>query len=450
MAWELPRRQLLGAGATLSLGLVAGCNQPFADQDTLVTDGAGVLPASYVVTKQAGEIQAYNGSSLKVEFSGTAGEEDGRVLQEVFDATSGGRVFIRRGDYSPDRRLSVNSSFTEVYSDFARLTFQDHPNDDGETQIDFAVDGTDSPTEHVEINGLVLDGNKSNRTGGTRTADIWGETRHLAFRNCLIYGGKGDEGGEGYGIGEDNNADYITIDNCVIRDSDRHAYHPSAAHNSILNSTFINNAQNGSDVFDLAATNAIVANNHIENNGNGVRLDSTDVDSPNGRILITGNVFVNNAMDGQETGQLHLADASARSAVVTGNTFLLPGGQNGELSAHLLIFQESSMGSLLVQNNHFEGGGRAAVMASTDGGQQIETLAIERNTFDGLPADIGTLAGAKRLLIRDNLFDCLGSEAGRLEIRSIDSGVVAGNVNYNATIDIADEANIIEDRNYEF
>lgn len=126
-------------------------------QDAETTELSGILPAQYIVTKSDEEISAYNGESLQVEFRGTAGEDDGRVLQQTFDA-KGGRVFIRRGEYTPDQRLIL---------------------------IGCAGD----PTQHVEVNGLVLDGDKPNRTTRTRTADTC-EAIDVTLRNCIIFGGE--------------------------------------------------------------------------------------------------------------------------------------------------------------------------------------------------------------------------------------------------------------------
>ncbi|WP_121822302.1 right-handed parallel beta-helix repeat-containing protein [Halostella salina] len=467
------RRRVLGAGATIGVGAIAGCADQSNDstdtdesdetptepdtatettaEEPAVADGGGVLPARYVVTKADGEIRSYNGDTLAVEFSGTAGEEDWRVLQETLDAVDGGRIFVRRAEYTPDRRLTVESSHTTVYSDFARFTFQDHPtDDDGGAQVDFLVDGAGSPLQHVEVNGLVLDANKANRTTPTRTADIWGESSHVTYRNCVIFGGKSVDGDGGYGIGEDDDADYVTIDNCVIRDSDRHAYHPSAANHRIVNSTFIDNAQRTGDVFDLSATNAVVANNHFENNGHGVKIDDSGSRPNEGHITITGNVFVDNYLPDIASGQVELVDSTVRSVSITDNTFVLPEIDAEETSAHLLVDTDGSIGSVHVRNNHFEGGGRNALTSFTETGRHIGTFVVEHNTFEGIPREIGLLASAERLLVRDNLFECTGTGDGRLEVKECSTGVVSGNVLYDASISVADGVDAVVDRNHSF
>lgn len=467
------RRRVLGAGATLGLGSLAGCSEGADESTTAATDAtadgpapdtetrdtttqqedpvAGILPARYVVTKEQGEIRTYDGDTLEVAFSGPAGDADGRVLQETFDAVDGGRVFVRRAEYTPDRQLNVTSSHTTVASNFARLTFQDHPEDmAGSAQVDLVVDGGGSGVSHVEIDGFVLDANKGTRTTPTRTADIWGESTHVTYRNCVIFGGKSVDTSGGYGIGEDDDADYVTIDNCVIRDSDRHAYHPSAAHHRIVNSTFLNNAQRTGDVFDLAATEAVVANNHFQNNGHGVKIDDSDSRPDEGHVAITGNVFVDNYLEDVASGQIELVDSTVRSVSITDNTFVLPQIGAEETSAHLLVDTDGAIGSVQVRDNHFEGGGRNAITSFTETGHHIGTLVVEHNNFERVHRGLGLLASAERVLVRDNLFECSAGGGSRLTIKSCGSGVVAGNVLYGASIDVADDVDAVVERNHSF
>ena len=458
---------MLGAGATIGLGSIAGCGDRdgATPQDTVSGGGSpttdvetnteqtvesaaepmGVLPAKYVITKESGEIRAYDGSTLEIAFRGEAGSDDGEVLQQTFDATDGGRVFIRRGAYTVERGLRVPNDFTEVRSDFAWLRFEDHE-PSGSAQVDFAV----KSASNVTVNGLVLDGQKRERTGGTRTADIWGESSFVTFRNCIIFGGKSVDGNAGYGIGEDNDADYVTIDNCVVRNSDRHAYHPSASHHRIVNSTFIDNAQRTGDIFDLALTNAIVANNHFEANGHGIKIDDTDGDAAGGHIVITGNVFADNYLPDIASGQIEFADTRVGSVTISDNTFLLPEIDAEETSAHVLFNSDLDLGSVTIRNNHFEGGGPNALTWFTETGRRLDTLVVEHNTFEDVPRDVGLLASINRLLFRDNFITCSGSREGRLTITETNSGVVSGNICYNATIEVADGFGVITDRNHEF
>ncbi|WP_440990791.1 right-handed parallel beta-helix repeat-containing protein [Haloarchaeobius baliensis] len=478
MARDVTRRRLLGAGATIGMGSIAGCSgsgdpetatetaDPTSTATTQTTDqsetttegpeeqepvadGSGLIPAAYVVTKEDGEIRAYNGQTLAVEYSGSAGADDGRVLQETFDAlaagsVTGGRVFIRRAEYTPDRQLDLTSSYTEVRSDFARLTFQDHPRDDGESQTDFAIEPGDGSTEHVTIQGLVLDGNKDARTSRTRTADVRANVSHVTFRDCVVFGGKSVDGDGGYGIGEDNDADHVTIDNCIVRDSDRHGYHTSAPHLRIVNSTFLNNAKETGDVFDLAATDAVIANNHFEGNGHGIKID--DADRSGGNIVITGNVFVDNYLPDIASGQVEFADTTVDSVTISDNTFILPDIDAGETSAHVLFSSDESLGSVRIRNNHFEGGGPNALTWFRETGRKLRTLVVEHNTFERIPHDVGLLASAERLLVRDNLFDCSGG-GGSLTIKECSSGVVSGNVSYDASIDV--QSDLVVERNHE-
>lgn len=468
MGKEPTRRRVLGAGASIGLGMLAGCSEapegaktqaatPTEEVDdvtetateTVAADGSGLLPVEYVVTKEDGEIRAYDGDTLRVEFSGAAGADDGRVLQKTFDATAGGRVFIRRAEYTPDRLLSVDSSYTQVHSDFARLTFQDHPTGTGESQIDFMIGCDDETTEHVEVNGLVLDGNKANRTTKTRTADICVAV-NVTLRNCIVLGGKSVDGGGGYGIGEDDDTDFITIDNCVVRDSDRHAYHPSADHHQIVNSTFLNNAKETGTAFDLKGTSAVVANNLIEGNGHGVILDDVGGGPADGHVVISGNVFVDNYLEDIASGQIEFTEASTDTVLITDNTFVLPSIDATETSAHVLLDTDGQIGTVHLRNNHFEGGGPQALTWFTETGRHLETLVVEHNTFNDVPRDIGLVATAERLLLRDNLFECTGSGEGQLRVKECGSGVVSGNVTYDGTIEVDDGQDLVVEGNHAF
>ena len=80
-------------------------------------------------------------------------------------------------------------------------------------------------------------------------------------------------------------------------------------------------------------------------------------------------------------------------------------------------------------------------------GRRIRTLVVEHNTFERIPDDVGLLASAERLLVRDNLFACSGG-SGTLEIKECSTGVVSGNVSYDASIDV--RAELVVERNHEF
>lgn len=468
------RRRVLGAGATIGLGMFAGCSEaPDPTEtagatrtdavddppetvteldtatETVAADGSGLLPVEYVITKEDDEIRAYDGDTLRVEFSGAAGADDGRVLQETFDATTGGRVFIRRGEYTPDRQLTVDTSYMQVHSDFARLTFQDHPSGADESQIDFMIGCAGDPTVHVEVDGLVLDANKANRTTRTRTADIC-EAVGVTLRNCIVFGGKSVDGNGGYGIGEDDDTDFITIENCVVRDSDRHGYHPSADHHRIVNSTFLNNAKRTGDAFDLKGSSAVVANNLFEGNGHGVVIDDTGDREADGRVVITGNVFVDNYLEDIASGQIEFTEASTDSVLITDNTFVLPAIDAQETSAHVLLDTDGQIGTVHLRNNHFEGGGPQALTWFTESGRHLDTLVVEHNTFEDVPRDIGLIAAAERLLLRDNLFECTGSGAGQLRVKECGSGVVSGNVTYDGTIDVESGQDLVVEGNHGF
>lgn len=441
------------------------------------SDGGGVqslvLPATYIVGKEDGEVFALNGTSLEREFTGVADEDDGAVLEQALaedNIGTGGRVFIRNADYYVDRRLTVTTSRTELVSDYARIIFQDHPlRGDREVQSDLLIGGSSSSTTRfVRVAGLILDGNKNERTGMTRVVEIAPFTAHISIESTAIFGGKGNEPGGGYGIGEADPANHVTIDNCVISDNDRHAYHPSGKHHTITNSTFINNATKGGDIFDLPSSRGLVANNLFKDNGQGVKI-FRDMEGPDAgpripsNIVISGNVFVDNySMGDPGAAQIQFRRANAESVTITGNEFRLPESPAGSDPAAHIDAQlgdpddsgPNHIGTVRIRDNSFSGGRTRAInVVGEDEGSLIDKLIVEGNTFDEVGHQTISAERTVKLLVRNNIVDQSTSGEGKVVSGgSVDSGVITDNVLYNAVIpdDVRERDTYTVARNEEF
>lgn len=468
MAFHTDRRGMLRAGSTLGMAGLAGCGwaddegtpsthqqaegtgRTRIDQPTETATARGtndetldgvVLPATFVVTKHGDSVVATEGTTGRVAFRGE--DDDGAVLQRTFDALEGrgGRVFVKRGRYELARQVDVRSDHTEVISDFAHLRFHDHGRYGGppEEQVDLNIKGS-----HVLLRGLVVDGNKENRSTATRTLNL-SSASQVTVRDCVVRGGKSVEGiGRGYGINP-YHTNHLVVDNCLLADNDRHGIHPGSSRGPfgnvrVTNCTFLNNAS-ASDPTGAAidirdhTRSALVANNYFRGNGFGVVVKGERV----GTVSIVDNVFVDNRMGEDDSAQVHVRTEDVQSVTVAGNDFRLSDGTIDRPSFQVLVTPNGQTRAIVVRENRFDGS--AVALLTEDESRSIRWLIVEDNHFERCRREFVDIERAERVIVRGNRFDQPAD--GETAVTAIDRTqrtLVADNVLVNTRLDLPSDA----------
>lgn len=449
------------------MGAIAGCG---GFEHTTATDvqsqketgraqserdtGGQTIPAEFVIDKHDGSVRSINGRTGEVTFEGTADEEDARIIQSTFRAIedSGGRVFLKRDTYEIKdgegfSAIGINADGGQVISDYARLRFHNHNSTTGggiEEQVDFTVSGN-----NTRISGLILDGNKENRTLPTRTLGI-SNCEHVHVDSCIIKNGKMIDGKRGYGIGGPNNASHVTISNCILANNDSHGIHPGGPDQMVdhrfVNCSFLGNglgigARNGT-------TRTIIANNYFADNRRGIAMTGGPISHES--ILITGNLFSNNFRESEGSEQIMINDAFDHLRI-SNNVFTLPAGSGDSdqpmpPSFHVQLSPVNGAGTVEISNNHIEGGSGPGIVISNVNDQEAISLdrAIISDNYVGDLSDRNwplVVRNAGNTLVQNNYFQqpasrnssVMGFEA------PIENLAITDNVLENVEMDVTDQ-----------
>lgn len=453
------RRRLLQAGASLGLAGMAGCEglDPARRTDG-GTDAAGgtadepvgavtgALTADFVVWKDSDTVASVNGRTLETEFSGEAGRDDAEVIQVTLEALGdGGRVFVAPAVYELHDAIHVTADRTELVSAQAHLRFHDHRRVDGDPdlQSDLVIHGQD----HVRVRGLVVDGNRGERTTPTRTIDL-AESHHAVFEGCRIRGGKADRAGAGYGIGGPYDSDHTVVHNCVVEDNDRHGLHPNVRSSGlrVINCTFRNNGWadrdvGGSAIAGHAGSDVVIANNLFAGNARGYHTGGDRLD----RAIVSDNVFVDN---GDEAGDQVRISEMTGAVTLRGNVFGYTEEGPAESGTHLLVeIRDGRGGTVTVAGNHFMDGGDG-IATTVPGGGRLGKLLVSENLFERSRGPVVRVEGVATAVVRNNTVDPdhRGSLLGGA--RGVGTGVVSDNVVLGGHFDEARDGELIVEGNY--
>lgn len=443
MPWRASRRGLLRTGAGIGAAGLAGCSGSL----DRVLQGTESDVVDVIVRTAGDTVRAVEGGSGDLILDGQAGRDDAEVIQRAFEAlgSTGGTVVIKRGTYeireypSGMEKFGIVADGTTVVSDYAHLRFHDHAG--SKPQVDFTVHGHD----HVRLDGLVIDGNRDERSGPTRTLDI-ANARHVTVEDCVIRGGRSREldGGAGYGINPFE-CDHLTVHNCLIRDNDRHGIHPGSNDDPMrgfqfTNNTFVANATNPTGAaidFRDGSTRAIVAHNYFERNGTAIRIKGGD--PPDGFITVSDNVLWRNrlgrdlserypgAASDFSSRQIDLAGPTFDTIAITDNLFGLAVDGAGDRPSRHIAVADADGETLRIVGNYFRGGNDPAVTLSGDD-EAIGLAALSANHFDRTPEGVALVGGARDAVITDNVFATRDSRGPILVEGSHDRAAVTGNV----------------------
>lgn len=454
------RRGLLGMGASAGMASLAGCGFLDGASSAMTTPG---VPA-YVVYTDGSTVELMDGQSGEVVRSGEAGREDARVIQAGLSnlAPDGGTLYITRGTYDirnvPEESagLAVRADFTILAGDFPHLRFHDHGS--RSPQLDLTI----HDRRHVQLAGLHLDGNRTERASPTRTLDI-ADSEYISVLNCIVEGGRSRklEGGAGYGIGP-YQVDHLTVDNCLIRNNDRHGIHPGADDEPLegfrfTNNTFRHNASNPTgaavDIRDGSAR-GIVAHNYFGENGVGLRIKGAD--PPSGFLQVSNNVFWDNRFQAADREAYPDADATTKQLSVSGSTFdvidvtgnlfgFSPEVDLHENAQHVLVARPDG-DSLRIRGNYFRGGREEAVGFWSEG-RSVATADLSNNVFETPGSAIGFGGGVGTAIVSDNRFD-LGSDGeGLVGGSGLHRGLVGNNVVLGGTLGELEATDVVTNGN---
>ena len=456
MPRHVRRRGFLGASGAAMAGL-AGCQADRADDDTTQsrtssaddqtpveqqsgpeTRMLGPGAATVVIGHRDGKTLGMDGHTGAVLHAAPAGEDDAAVIQKSFEeipSETGGSVFFERGRYEIgqfdawEAGIAINANNLILRGDFAHLRFHEHS---PETTIkrDLAI----GRSENVHIEGLILDGNREDRSSPTRTLDICCSS-NVTIDNCLIRGGRRvkREGGAGYGISPFE-TEHLTVSNCLIRDNDRHGIHPGGNEGlyrgyRIVNNTFINNASNPSgaaiDIRDRTQ-DVLIADNLLVENGNGIRIKGRRTDN----ILIQGNLLRDNDHPEATSSQIEFQAKTFGTHRVTDNRLVFTEKRSGPDSRQITLSPGGDGEELAITNNDVTGGD---VFVARDDDGTIEYLEVDGNSVHGTRDGI-VLGETGTAIVTDNVLRDI-REAGIVSKGGVERGAVVDNLLVDARID---------------
>jgi len=144
---------------------------------TLLTTGGGrVKPASYVIWQDGATINATNGTTGVIDYSGTVAST---VFQSVINAlTSGGLIFVREGTYSFTAEVALASDI-EIVGVYGATIIQ------GGAVVNGALFQANGNLTDITIRDLILDGN----TNFYSCLNIENGTSHVLIDRCVIENG---------------------------------------------------------------------------------------------------------------------------------------------------------------------------------------------------------------------------------------------------------------------
>jgi parallel beta-helix repeat protein len=123
------------------------------DQWNALLDHALEKPASYIIRNSNGTIQAINGSTGKIDYSGA---DASTVIQSAINALTNGSIFIKKGNYELNNRIIVyNKSINIIGEKGARLYA-------GSSMVDNLI--VLNVANFSSVQGLELDGVKASHS----------------------------------------------------------------------------------------------------------------------------------------------------------------------------------------------------------------------------------------------------------------------------------------------
>jgi len=247
------------------------------DQWNALLDHALEKPASYIIRNSNGTIQAINGSTGKIDYSGT---DAASVINSALSAlTSGGKLFIKKATYPITSTLAAptNPEKLIIESDGALL----------QSQADIYVLSIYSNTT---VHGLRIDGN-GHRYCGIKIGGGGNGAYNTIVEKCEVYGFASSvyEIAAIYLYDATGTIQNIIIKDCYIHDNINKTGVLALATTvgdyrvinvQVLNNRFYNNGAAGVNL-NVGSTECLVMGNYIEKHACGVHIEN----SPKTRVL---------------------------------------------------------------------------------------------------------------------------------------------------------------------
>lgn len=225
-------------------------------------------------------------------------------------------TYIVSGDATT---LRVIPSNTKVYGDGIGITTFKLKDTAGASAIE--VFYTEDGGTDITISDMTLDGNRDNQSWAIVGSANYG----LAVRSSKTTVTRVEaKEVTANGMGVPTNAFDVVFDGCISHDNGKKGFHSGDVNRiKIVNCTAYNNETDAAIGMHAGMTEAVIANNILYDNYQGIRIGATTGAYPNSRrVSITGNVIYGNDDAGISIGNNSTSDTVLdMNIAITGNTF---------------------------------------------------------------------------------------------------------------------------------
>jgi parallel beta-helix repeat protein len=329
IAWEQASAQIRSI-----LGLDFGLGNIFENSPpvTVIEEGSGVEPASYIVfgvdtngDNIADEIYAKSGDNGAIAFSGN---NAAAVIQAAINALpNGGKVLIKRGIYSITASINLASNIALVGEGPGTvLRIPDGFNAD--LNVIYG-----SNVSRVLVANLKIDGNKANNSSGTMHGIYLSSVTYSEVRGCWV------ENMWSYGIYLRSSSNNNIISGNIVQGSGSYGIRISSSSNNTVTGNIVQGNGSYGIYLDSSSNNNTVAGNTVQGNGSyGIRIYSSN-----------NNTVVGNTVQGNDDRGIVLHYSNNNT--VTGNTVQ----GNNYYGIHLNASNNNTVVGNTVQGNSFHG-----------------------------------------------------------------------------------------------
>ena len=419
ITWEQASAQIRSIlGSDFGLGNIFENSPPV----TVIEEGSGVEPASYVVFGVdtsgdgiADEIYAKSGDNGAIAFSGT---NAAAVINAAISALpNGGKVLIKKGTYSITASINLASNIALVGEGPGTiLRIPDNFNAD----LYGVIAG--SGVNHVLVANLRIDGNKANQTAGTQVGIYFTSVTYSEVRRCWV------ENTRSAAIAFYSDVNHSTIAKNTCRGNDGYCIYLYSSHNN----TVIGNTCQGNSNYGILlgnSNNNTVAGNTCQGNGaHGIYL-----------TYANGNAVVGNTCQGNGACGIFVYGYNSHNAV-TGNTCL------GNANAGIEVNSNSS--SNTVVGNICQGNGGDGILLAHGSNNNIvagNSLLGNSQMTDNANDGIRVMYDCNYNLISNNIVRHQGLTNQQRYGISIDSADCDGNLVVNNDLYLSGRAASLND-----
>lgn len=357
-----------------------------SDWEALLDHGLEKSP-SYIIRKNGTTIEAVNGSTGKIDYSGT---DASAVIQAAIDAlTSGGKIFIRDGTFELTNYLSLRHGV--VVEGMGESTVIKQANGANLNYLIYIYLKSASSFGRVQLKNFVLDGNKANQTGGNGYG-IYTDTYSsidgdfISFEDLFIR--------NTYGVGIETKGNYYELKNIFVDKAGSHGFVIRDYHCRLIGTIARRNIGDG---YILRGTglHTLIGVKSISNDGNGIHLYG--IDSSYIRSEIIGGAVMSN----DQHGILFEGVSNNRviGAWIQSNSYGTP---NSYDNIHFKSYDNQYSKNNIIEGNNIKAGGSARYQVYEVDSNQDYNLITNNQIIDTGQTGIVVLQGSNSK-VKDNI-----------------------------------------------